>query len=226
VSARCTGEPISWLALERYHAGDAPEELRARVAAHVGECAACAASLQSIVDDRRELAPLPVARRSNVRRLRRALGLGAGAVALAAGVALFVGRAPTPRDGDRVKGGDVAFVLVGDDATQIAEAGGAFSEGRRYKVLVTCPPSMRASWDLVVYEGGRRTPVFPLAPTRDLTCGNGVALDGAFRVRGRDALRVCVVWREGGLVDRAALAPDGSVCKTLVPADDDPSKEQ
>ncbi|MCA9586232.1 MAG: zf-HC2 domain-containing protein [Myxococcales bacterium] len=222
MSARCTGEPLSWLALERYHAGDAPAELRARVEAHVGECEACAASLRSIVADQRQLPALPASRRSKVRRLRRALGGGVGALALAAGVALFVARQPAPTEPDRVKGGDVAFVLVGDDATQIAEAGGAFAEGRRYKVLVTCPPSMHASWDVAVYEGARPSPVFPLEPTRDLTCGNGVALDGAFRVHGRDALRVCVVWREGELVDRAALAPDGarSVCKTLVPADD------
>jgi hypothetical protein len=103
----------------------------------------------------------------------------------------------------RTKGGDVGFVLVREDESLVAEAGGIYRDGDRWKALVSCPQTMHASWDLVVYEHG--TAAFPLDPCADLTCGNGVPMPGAFRTTGQDRMTVCLVWSEGGTVDREAL---------------------
>lgn len=219
MTARCTGTPVSWLALERLAAGDLPDGEAARVREHLAACEACASCARDVEGDRRVLPPLP-GRRARVRPLRRYGAATAGGLAMAAAIALFVGRGTRIEEGDRVKGGDVAFVLVGDDETAITEAGGAFVEGRSYKVLVTCPPGMVASWDVAVFEGASETAAFPLPPARALACGNGVPMPGAFRVTGREALQVCLVFREGGgLVarDRVRRGEPGARCKTLTP---------
>ncbi len=231
----CAGEPVSWLRLERYHAGELGEGERRSIAAHLGACPACAACIATIAADARALPPLPlpatpVAPVTPARRPRpfaRAAAVASG-FALAALVALVLGRPPPrpPAEGEqapgRTKGGNVAAVLVRDDGAEIAEAGGAYRDGDRWKALVTCPPSMKAHWDLAVFEGGEVS--FPLAPSEGLACGNAVPLPGAFRLTGRERLSVCVVWAPDGPVDREALrraAPEPPAlarCTALEPA--------
>jgi hypothetical protein len=237
VSAACTGTPISWLRLERYHAGEADGAERRAIDEHVAGCEACARCLRHVRDDDagRALPPLPVAAGPGRRvgrpvallAARRAGALGA-ALAAAAAVALAWGRrdgaAPAdPAPGGRAKGDEVGLALVREGGDAVADEGGSYSDGERFKALVTCPPAMRAGWDLVVYE--RREASFPLAPRAELACGNGVPLPGAFQLTGREPLTVCLAWGErGGEVDRAELRASGpgrlarAVCRTLAPA--------
>src|SRR5262249_31678487 len=135
-----------------------------------------------------------------------------------------VGRwADRPLEGaPRVKGDAVAFSLVRDDELLIAEAGGTFREHDRFKALVTCPPGMRARFDLVVWDKSGAS--FPLDVPPDFACGNDVPIPGAFRVTGTESVRVCLVWDEAPMdrqmlsrvSDDAALAH--AVCKVLQPA--------
>ena len=63
MSARCKGEPVSWLRLERYHLGELDGAERAQIEAHLAGCAACTEALASLAqDDAVALPPLPVAR--------------------------------------------------------------------------------------------------------------------------------------------------------------------
>lgn len=220
----CAGVPISWLVLERYQLGELTGAARTDVEGHLASCEACRAVLARIGDDDRALPPLP-------RPLRRGRTLSGGRVAavasglaLAAALLVFVGRRPKqPEEAaietTRVKGTDVSFALVRDDDALIADGGGIYREGDRFKALVTCPPGMRASWDVVVYERGEAS--FPLQPSSSLACGNAVPLPGAFRVTGKERLTVCLVWRDAGDVDRAAVRAatppllDTSRCLTL-----------
>jgi hypothetical protein len=231
----CIGTPVSWLRLERYEAGDLDDAERRAIAEHLGACDVCAACAKELRDDdgARELAalprlPAPAAGKqgSLVVSLRRAAPAVA-VFAAAAAVLLVVSR--TPREDDRgaryarVKGTDVAFTLVRDDETVVGEAGAArYRDGDRFKALVTCPPGMRASFDLAVYEGSDAA--FPLEAQPDLACGNAVALPGAFRVTGRERMSVCLVWSAMGTVDREAVrrtppeALPHALCKSLEPA--------
>ena len=233
---RCTGTPISWLRLEQHHAGELKASESAAIAAHLGECGACAACLARI-DQEAALplpalpalqaapAPQPTAKVLTFRRVAPVLAV----LAVAAALLFVLGRRPeviAPQEIDptspRTKGGSVGFVLVRDDEGVIAEAGGVYRDGDRWKALVTCPAGMRAAWDLVVFERGKAA--FPLEAQPDLTCGNAVPLPGAFRTTGHEPMTVCVVWNDGALVDRGALsglAPESlphATCKVLDPA--------
>lgn len=199
----CRGVPLSWLVLERHHLGELAGEERAAVERHLAECEACRAALARIAADDRPLPALP----TPLRPRRRFAAIASG-LALAAALLLFLGRRPTTRDPGiepvvRAKGTDVAFALVRDDDALIADGGGIYRDGDRFKALVTCPPGMRASWDVVVYERGETS--FPLPPAQDVACGNAVPLPGAFRVTGHERLDVCLVWRDDAAVDRASL---------------------
>jgi hypothetical protein len=240
VSARCTGEAVSWLRLDRFHLGELAGAERAEIAAHLAGCAACAACLARIQrdehDEALELAPLEV-RPSRTGRPREApsrvrrLFARASVLAAAAVVALAIGHAWRAPDGSatggvetgepghsRSKGDGLAFVLVRDDGERLADEQGIFRDGDRFKAVVTCPPSMSSSFDLVVFDASGAS--FPLEPARRFACGNEVPLPGAFRLTGAESETICVVWREDG-VDRASLSRSGeasdgrAMCKEL-----------
>jgi hypothetical protein len=251
VSARCIGEPVSWLRLERLRLGELADPERARVVEHLAACAACAACLARIeADEAVELPALALGsgargERDEVRgergartRAPRLASWGvrmasASALAAAGAAILVVGHAwRTPGratldggDTGRPKGDGMAFVLVRDDGQRIVEAQGVFRSGDRFKALVTCPPGLRATFDLAVFDAAGRS--FPLAPARDFPCGNEVPLPGAFRLTPpamgdrSGSETVCVVWGNGGELDRQALSRTGSVpgpramCKEL-----------
>jgi anti-sigma factor RsiW len=137
--SRCTGEPISWLRLERYRLGELAEGERARVAEHLTACATCAGCMERIEAD--ETVTLPAlelgagaARPAGVatpasppRRLR--LLAGAGALAAAAVMVLGIGRTwrgsgtrTTERGTALLKGDGMAFVLVRDDGQRLEDS--------------------------------------------------------------------------------------------------------
>jgi hypothetical protein len=226
----CAGTPVSWLRLERYHAGEADGAERRAIDEHLAGCEACAACLRRIRDDEAiALAPLPLPARPPPRLLRPAFRRAAALAPALAAAALLVfvgGRRPGGPDdaapGGRAKGDDVGFALVREGEGPAVEAGGVYRDGERFKALVTCPPEMRAGWDVVVFERGEAS--FPLEAQPDLACGNGVALPGAFRLTGRERMTICLVWGERGPVDRAELgvkgprALDRARCLELEPA--------
>lgn len=228
----CTGTPISWLRLERYHAGELTAAEREEITAHLGACEACAACLADIARDERALPLLPIRpveaapKRPWLAARGRAIGIVSG-LALAAALLVFLGRRPGPTDeadpsSARTKGDDVAFTLVNEGEGVLPEAGGFYRDGDRLKALVTCPPGTRRAFDLVVYERGDAS--FPLAPGVGLECGNQVPLPGAFRVSGAERMTVCLVWSDAA-VDREAVRrtpPEllpRALCKTLAPAE-------
>jgi len=98
----------------------------------------------------------------------------------------------------------MAFTLVRDDGERIVEARGVFPDGGRFKALVTCPPEMRATFDLVVFDAAGAS--FPLKPMAGLPCGNDVPMPGAFRLTGSSEETVCIVWSEQGEVDRILVS--------------------
>jgi hypothetical protein len=232
-SPHCSGEPISWLRLERYHLDEVDGAERVRVADHVAACATCAACLASLTaDDAVALPALPEPAKGAAKPgIRRALARGVfvfgGGLALAAlallglGNAWRSGRLPSPHAAPGVKGDAVAFSLVRDDDERIVEAGGLYRDGDRFKAIVTCPPGASFTFDLVVFDA--QGAGFPLSPASGFVCGNDVPLPGAFRLTGNGEEAVCVVWTEDGSPDRSMLARanDGAglgeraLCKTL-----------
>jgi hypothetical protein len=231
MTVSCTSTPISWTRLELYAAGEGSEVARVEIATHLDACDACKRCLAMIEADSRPLVPLelPAAKPAkNVFSLRRAMP-AAGALALAAALFLFL--RPVGRTGDlsggtpgeaRSKGALVGFVLVRDDNVELTDADGTYRDGERFKARISCPAEMHASWDVVVRDNGETS--FPLEPQADLPCGNGVVLPGAFRLVGHNPMTVCVVHREGGLVDRDEWRRNDragtrdAVCKSLRPA--------
>jgi hypothetical protein len=226
---RCAGTPISWLRLEQHYAGELAKSESDAITAHLATCGACAACLARIeADTSVALPPLPALPPPGKLIVLRRLAPMIAGLAVAAALLLILGRRPDPKDPEldplaaRTKGGSVGFVLVRDGDGVVAEAGGIYRDGDRWKALVTCPAGMRAAWDVVVFERGEAA--FPLEPQLDLICGNLVPLRGAFRTTGHEPMTVCVVWNEGALVDRGALrgvAPESlprSACQVLDPA--------
>jgi hypothetical protein len=236
--------PISWLRLERHHLGEGGEhDERAVVAEHLRSCSECAALLARIVeDDARVLPPLALPSASTSATPARAVVVTgpwyrtprtltiAATLAVAAVVLLAIGRQPRVPDDEtpvsaRMKGSDssaLSFALVREDEAVIAEAGGSYRDGERFKAVLTCPPGLRASFDVAVFEHGVAS--FPLPPSADLACGNSVALPGAFRVTGHERMTVCLIWQPEGAIDREAIRttpPDllpHTLCKTLDPS--------
>jgi len=237
MSPRCTGEPISWLRLERYHLGELGPDERSRIEQHLATCPACRACLERIEgDDAVALPPLPApmpARR--VVRLRRPAQIGAFVATLAAAAAVGLAiRSSHPTDGERValqgarvKGDGIAFSLVREDGARVDGEEGVYRDGDRFKAIVTCAPGAAGAFDMVVYDASGAS--FPLDPSVGLACGNEAALSGAFRLTGAGDETLCLVWNASGSVDRSTLASaasmdaasgqgGGVLCKKLSPA--------
>jgi hypothetical protein len=229
VSARCTGEPVSWLRLEGFHLGEIQGGERASIEAHLAACAACTACLAYIEDDDARALPslsLPEPARRGVLSLLATRGAAAvGALAAAAALVVAIRASERPRGfahapvrGGAVKGDAIAFSLVRDDDERIAGASGVYRDGDRFKAVVTCPPGASVVFDIVVYDASGAS--FPLDPAGELACGNEVAVPGAFRLTGDADETVCLVWSEGALAPRDELARRGAedasrLCKRL-----------
>ncbi len=212
---RCTGEPVSWLALERLRLGELPAGERRAVEQHLGVCVACAACLADL-DQPLALPPLPAATGpapfwSRVRSAWR--GAGQARMWAPAGVALllalFLLARPRPLDeppAERtlagIKGDGIALSLVRERDGTIDHGATTFTGRDRWKALVTCPAARVVFWDVVVLDGAAAA--FPLAPAAPLACGNRVPLPGAFRLDGERPLEVCLLLAADP-VDRAAV---------------------
>jgi len=229
MTARCVGEPVSWLRLERFHLGEIQGAERAQIEEHLVACAACAACLASIVADEAHALP-PLALPKRVRRgtlsflpVRAAAALGGLAAAAAVILSLRTGDHPgaSRRSGveSRTKGDAIAFSLVRQDDERVPGPEGIYRDGDRFKAIVTCPPGANLAFDVVVYDPGGAS--FPLGAAPAFACGNDVPLAGAFRLTGATDETVCLVWSEEAPVDRAAIASgpsavaDRSLCKRL-----------
>jgi len=227
---RCSGEPVSWLALERLRLGELAPAERHAVEEHLAVCAACAACLAE-VDRPLGLPALPPPERAHEsswsrwkvawQRAGRARVWGPTAVALV--LVAFVVARPKPVDDTvapwlaGIKGGGVTLALVRERGGAINHAATTFAAGDRWMVIVTCPSARVVFWDLAVFEGLRAS--FPLAPAAPMTCGNRVPLPGAFRLEGERPLEVCL-WLSGEPIDRArlsALTNEAAGCVTLQP---------
>jgi hypothetical protein len=226
----CSGEPISWLRLERYQLGELGEVDRASVAQHLAGCESCSTCLEH-TRGAVELLALPrAARRSrgswNARTRWHWIASLATAAAALAGTLLMlrpgdVARAPAYPSRVHIKGGELALSLVREHHGTIANDSSRFAAGDRWKLLLTCPPEMRLYVDLVVLQGEGM--FFPLPPTRIDHCGNRIALPGAFTLDGSANASVCVMVSETAPPDRAAVQharvralPPLSVCQPLV----------
>lgn len=234
-------EPVSWLRLERYHLGElTPEEARAveEAVARNPATLACLEQIRRPVVGLRPRPELPVRRENTARahgRLRLVSGSPRALAALATFAAaallvLFVVSRGDPAGGEgvpparlRVKGGEVALELVRDRRGAITERPGSFTDGDRFKVRLTCPPSLDGAFDVVVLQG--KDAFFPLDAPAAVACGNLVPLPLAFTLDGTRPTTVCVTWgaqpnarTELTKTGVAALTPSnvlGSVCTSL-----------
>ena len=204
----CIGEPVSWLRLERYALAELDGGAAAAVRSHLDACPACRAALTSIEADAVVLPALPArpAVIAAVKRPWRRWTLGAGlGVALAAAAVLVVWlRAPGvdgPGRQTRIKGaGVVSLTLVRDRAGVIAFDPAEVAPDDRWKVQLTCGTPGLVNTDVVIYQAAGAS--FPLPP-QTITCGNAIAVPGAFRITDGDAT-ICVAL--GRVPDRARLA--------------------
>lgn len=204
----CVGQPVSWLRLEGYALAELDPPTTAAVRAHLDDCAACRAALATVEADAVALPPLPVVvatARAGDRR-RWALGAGVG-VALAAAAALLLwlrapGRGGPPERRTRLKGaGVVSLTLVRERDGEVSFDPPDVDAGDRWKTQLTCARAGTVWADVVVYQPDGAS--FPL-PAQAITCGNQVAVPGAFRVTDGGAT-ICVALGERA-PDRRALA--------------------
>ena len=232
----CTGEPISWLRLERYRLGELSGPERDTVATHLDTCPTCAACFAA-ANRPIAMAPLPLPEPASLTsRIRRGLigqtPVGATlriAFALAVLVLLMLpgGRSNqvarlVSRTERGIKGGEVTVALVRERNGIVEHGATTFALEDRWKVLVTCPMQQVLFWDLAVLEGERVS--FPLLPSAPIACGNHVPLPGAFRLATDHPVEVCLVWGDDPLdrealsaMDAKSLTSRGS-CATLQPA--------
>jgi hypothetical protein len=216
-------EPLSWLTLERYVLDELAPEERARVEAQLQSSVADRACLQTILQDQSELPPLarPTPRGAATRRARKRESLPwlAAGFATAAAIALGWLRGPELPPSRRIvasgeKGGEVALTVYGE---QHGEAARVFTQGERFKLLVTCPSDFRESLEVLVFQDGRRYQ--PLGSARPATCGNRVPWPGAFALDGTAPAVVCVTWGEHASHVRAVSElTETAVCTELTPA--------
>lgn len=221
----CIGTPVSWLRLEQYVLDELSAPRRRDVEQHLRACAVCRACLELAGGDSRAIAPRP-APRWPVARRHVALMLSAAAVF---GAALLYFRAPRHEEANSpipppriaIKGGELAIELVRErDGVQRFDPE-HFQLRDRFRVRITCPPGLAARWEVIVFQGGEAS--FPLEPA-PLTCGNAVALPGAFVLTENEPATVCLVLdppaRDALRATRATELPGTLVCRTLQPGDD------
>jgi len=187
VSARCIGEPVSWLRLEQHALGALDAEVGGAVDRHLANCDACRECFEQ-TQAPRALPALPVVMRPT-RWRRWAAATGALAAVALAGIVATLPSAPHDGVGG-VKGGSLGFVVVVERDGATVEEPGRIVAGDRIKVLVTCPPAAAAA-PVLVTVGQDGATAEPLSPGR-IHCGNRVAVPGAFSVTEGGPIDVCV----------------------------------
>lgn len=219
----CSSQPISYLRLERYLQGDVAAGERARVAAHLDECALCRRAFEDMRDEVIQLPPLPSLPARPARWRRAGLQLTA-ALGLAAAIALWLRPAEhaLPRARVPIKGGELGLELVRERAGVVQIGATRFEPDDRWQARVSCPPGAAVHWQLVVFQADRA--FFPLVPSAALACANGVTLPGAFALDGRAPADVCVAIDAAAPLSRERLASRAQIsaltaaCVTLSPS--------
>lgn len=218
----CIGEPVSWLRLERFALGELGGDTARDIAAHLGQCPACKASLDRIETDDRVLPLLPAIparapqRWWSLPKLAWSGGLLAAAAALL--LIVVIGRDPAGTEAPRtaapprlhVKGaGEVVVTVVRDRGGAVTMEAATFEPADRFKLQVTCTHAAEVFADVVVFDPA---PSFPL-PSARLRCGNQVVLPGAFRITSDDDAPqpaiVCIAIDPDHPPDRAAMVRNG-----------------
>lgn len=223
----CTGEPISWLRLERIALGAADPA----AAAHLAACPACSGCLDRIRGDAVALPPLVVPAAAPHRAAAWRRWLAPALAAAAAAAVLIVVLRPAPSDAPdgpdqganrgaievAIKGiGEVAVELVRERGGAIAFDARRYAPGDRWKVVVSCPPVAAAAplaIDVSVADGA--TVDHPL-PAARIACGNRVVVPGAFTITGDRANRICARLAAPG----APAADTATACATVIPEAD------
>ncbi len=130
-----------------------------------------------------------------------------------------------------IKGvGELALQLARDRNGNVQTNAATFRSGDRWKALLTCAPTTvnpgttSEVWvDVVVLEIVDGNPVaeFPLPPS-PISCGNAVAIQGAFAITGARKNIICVTLGVGAPIDREVMAAqhwqgDTIVCSEVAP---------
>jgi len=131
------------------------------------------------------------------------------------------GRSPHGASPTAVKGGETALVLVREREGRTLEQPRSFRAGDRFRLLLTCADDGAAFGEVVVLQGGQV--FFPVSPTPRITCGNRIAIPGAWTLDGDDPVEVCLLRGSDlpsrGELERAGRAalPPGTPCLLLSP---------
>lgn len=224
MTPRCTGTPVSWLRLEQYVLDELPRGTRREVEHHLAACSVCRACLK-LVDGAAEAQLPDVKRIAASSSRRRNFGLLLSAAALLASALLIYlqpgseqQRPPHPPPRIAIKGGEVAMGLVRERDGIVVDDPQRFGPADRFRVLITCPPGSATRWELVVLQAG--TVSFPL-PGGPLSCGNAIALPGAFSLTTPTAASICVLLDPPSRASLQAVntrtLPGMHVCQPLDP---------
>jgi hypothetical protein len=219
-------EPLSWLLLERYALGEVSAEERTLVEARLAVSAEDRACLAAIRADDSELPSLPTLSSADrpkpvVSARKKRSPLFALSAVMAVAAALFMmfrphdlQQAVHERGDTRVKGGDdIALTLVSDSQPGSPRT---FSPGERFKLLVSCPPTLRVPLLPLVFQAGQRFEPLPRAET--FACGNREPWPGAFTLDGKAPALVCIAFTQAAMHARTAKElGSGAVCATLEP---------
>jgi hypothetical protein len=237
MSARCNGQPISWLLLERFALGELEHAEAQAVSAHLSACPCCQECFASIQAG--ALKPLPALDFSRAvdsgpawplwftNFWQRPAWVATGLALATAVLMLIVWRPLHDRQNEghllpALKGGELTLTLVRLRDGVSDENPATFAPGDRFKALVTCDAQEPLEWTLVVIQSEEES--YPFDDTPPINCGNRIPLPGAFSIDGDDKARICIFVSP---LERADLPPftpsqhgDRHACITLQPQSD------
>jgi hypothetical protein len=119
-----------------------------------------------------------------------------------------------------VKGDSLALEVVRVDAQGRQREPSGFAAGDRFKLLLTCPPSLAGNWRVLAFQAGE---VFEPVTQQLLRCGNRAAVGGAWALDGEAPVELCVVRADGvsaAVIDAARspqALPEPNLCVRLAP---------